>query len=241
MPMKMKTLLKTNWTALFLTGLLVLGAGAADIPSYPQADWEVLFDGEKVSGLRGYRRTEFPWNCWKIEDGVLKTVPGKKDRVDLVTIRQYEDFQLEFEWAAKGSSNGGVFYHAQETTGPIWHTAPEYQLLDDGGHHDGKNPKTSAGALYAMKAPNIDKILAPLQSFNRSKIVCNKGHVEHWLNGMLVVEYDWDGEEVRELIQTSKFKDKPKFMQFGKGHVGFQHHGEEIWLRNIRITVLKGS
>ncbi len=225
-----------------LLGLMFVGTAsvqsAVTIPPYPQANWEVLFDGKEIKGMRGYRRTDIPYNCWKVEDGMLKTVPGAKDRADLITVKQYKDFQLEFEWAVLGSSNGGVFYRGQETKGPIWHTAPEYQLLDDGGHGDGRFPNKSAGALYAMIEANNDKTVRPLKQFNKTKIVCKDNKVEHWLNGMMVVSYTWGSDEAKELIAKSKFKDKEQFMQFEKGHIGFQHHGEEIWLKNIRITEL---
>ncbi|MEY2410333.1 MAG: hypothetical protein QOF48_3003 [Verrucomicrobiota bacterium] len=199
-------------------------------------EWITLFDGKPTTQLRGYRMKEFPTNNWVIEDGALKTVPGKA--VDLVSVDKFENFELEFEWKVAPGGNSGVMYHVAETGSAPYNTGPEYQVLDDDKHGDGKNPLTSAGSLYALIAPNKSKSLKPVGEFNSTRIVFNKGHVEHWLNGKKVVEYQWGSDEVKALVAKSKFAGMKDFMSQNEGYVDFQHHGQEAWFRNIRIRKL---
>ncbi len=200
------------------------------------AGWTVLFDGTSTDAFRGYKAEAYPGDKWKVEDGTLHVLPGKG--TDLMTKEQYENFELELEWKTSPGGNSGVIYRVQETAGPAWHTGPEMQVLDDTGHGDGKKPLTSAGALYAMIAPNAEKVLKPVGEFNSAKLIVNKNHVEHWLNGKKVVEYTWGSPEIAALIQQSKFKALPEFMKHNQGYIVFQHHGQEVWFRNIRIKKL---
>jgi hypothetical protein len=155
-----------------------------------------------------------------------------------MTRQMYSNFELEFEWAVTKGGNGGVMYHVAETGAEAWNTGPEYQVLDDANHADGKNLKTSAGALYALIAPGPEKTTLPVGQFNQARIVVDKGRVEHWLNGHKIVEYRWDSPEVRSLIAQSKFAPLPQFMKANHGYLVFQHHGEEVWYRKIRVRRL---
>jgi len=187
--------------------------------------------------LRGYNMKTFPADKWILDGGALKTVPGKA--TDLITKEKYKDFELELEWKVAPGGNSGVMYRVAELEkGASWFTGPEMQILDDDKHGDGKNPKTSAGALYALIAPNAKKKLKPVGEFNQAKIVFKDNHVEHWLNGEKIVEYTWGSDEVSALVKKSKFADKPRFMKEGEGHIVFQHHGQEFWLRNVRVRSL---
>ena len=224
--MKLQNLLLVSTLAGFLGSAL----------SAPAADWIVLFDGKPTDKLRGYKMKEFPSQQWVIEDGALKTVPGKS--VDLISVDKFEDFELEFEWKVAPGGNSGVMYRVAETGPAPYLTGPEYQVLDDSKHPDGKNPKTSAGSLYALIAPPADKKMKPVGEFNSSRIVFKKGKVEHWLNGAKTVEYEWGSEEVKGLIAKSKFASMKEFMTLKEGHVDFQHHGQEAWFRNMRIRRL---
>lgn len=222
-----------------LQNLLLVSTLAACLVSAstaPAADWIVLFDGKPTDKLRGYKMKEFPSQYWVIEDGALKTVPGKS--VDLISVDQFEDFELEFEWKVAPGGNSGVMYRVAETGSAPYQTGPEYQVLDDSKHPDGQNPKTSAGSLYALIAPPADKKLKPVGEFNQSRIVFKKGKVEHWLNGAKTVEYEWGSEELKGLVAKSKFASMKEFMTRKEGHVDFQHHGQEAWFRNMRIRRL---
>jgi hypothetical protein len=108
------------------------------------------------------------------------------------------------------------------------------QVLDDTKHPDGKNPTTSAGSLFALIAPS-KKTLRPVGEFNRARVVVNNGHVEHWLNGNKVLEYDLGSEMLRTLISQSKFKNYSQFARISEGHIALQYHGDDVWYRNIRV------
>lgn len=223
-----------------LASLALVGCATHDhhkSSSPGKSKWIVLFDGKNTDNLRGYRQAAFPAQGWAVVDGTLKTVP-KQPRVDLVSRERFKDFEWEFEWKVSPGGNSGVFYGVQETDGPAYSTGPEYQVLDDSKHRDGANPLTSAGSLYALIAPNASKTLKPVGEFNKSRIVSKNGHIEHWLNGAKVVEYNWNSPEVKSLVKNSKFNTMPRFMENLEGHVALQHHGEEVWFRNIRIRRL---
>ena len=111
------------------------------------------------------------------------------------------------------------------------------QVLDDDKHPDGKNPKTSAGALYGLIAPT-NKTLKPVGDYNKVRLIVRNGHVQHWLNGKIVVEYDLGSDTLKELIAESKFKEYPHFAQNRKGHIALQYHGDGVWYRNVRIRAL---
>jgi hypothetical protein len=202
----------------------------------PTGEWRILFDGVGTDALRGYGMDGFPADRWVVEDGELRTVPGSG--IDLVTGETFGDFELEFEWRVAPGGNSGVMYRVVETAEPAWTTGPEYQVLDDALHPDGRNPTTSAAALYDLIAPATNKRLEPVGSFNSGRIVVRDGRVEHWLNGERVVSYDWGDSAVRELVAASKFAGLEGFMAADSGHVVFQHHGEEAAFRAIRIRPL---
>jgi hypothetical protein len=199
--------------------------------------WEVLVGADGVRGLRAYGGTGFPDDRWSFEDGVLSTIPGSA--VDLVTEAAYADFELEFAWRVSDGGNSGVMYRVVESADPPWTSGPEYQVLDDAGHPDGADPTTSAAAAYDLIAPGPSKALRPVGEFNTGRIVVRDGAVEHWLNGELVVAYDWRGPDVLELVAASKFGGYPAFMAADDGRVVLQHHGELAAFRDVRIRRLE--
>jgi len=206
-------------------------------PASPDAaGWIDLFDGQATHGLRAYGGDAFPSDRWQIVDGALRTIPGPG--VDLVTDALFEDFELEFSWAVSPGGNSGVMIGVQEGDEPAWASGPEYQLLDDAGHPDGQDPRTSAASLYALTAAASDKRLAPVGELNRSRIVARDGHVEHWLDDELVLAYDWDDPALRATITASKFAALPMFMASRSGRIALQHHGEEVWFGPVRIRAL---
>ena len=145
------------------------------------SNWTVLFDGEKVNGLRGYRQTALP-DSWEIVDGTLKTKP--EHGVDLISEDIYKNFELELEWKVPIGGNSGIFYYATEEGDYIWQSAPEMQVLDNDLHTDGKNTLTSAGSLYAMIAPS-NAVVKPVGKFNKVRIKvfvqggsCNAGTIK---------------------------------------------------------------
>jgi hypothetical protein len=198
--------------------------------------WKVLFNGKDIGAWRGYQRDSFPSKEWVIDNGALKTVVGSQ--CDLITKEKYKNFELALEWKVTPRGNSGIMYNVTEDVGKYpWLSGPEMQILDDNEHPDGKNPKTTAGALYALIAPT-NKVLLPVGQFNKASLIVNNNHVEHWLNGKKIVEYELGSDTLNKLIAESKFKEMPRFAKEREGHIVLQHHGEEVWYRNIRIRVL---
>ena len=205
-------------------------------PTAAQSKWKVLFDGKSTDAWRGFKRDAFPAKGWVVENGALKTIVGG-EHVDLITKDKYQNFELELEWRVAPGGNSGVIYLVSEDFDQTWKTGPEMQVLDDQGHKDGKNPLTSAGALYALIAP-ANKTLRPAGKWNRARLIVNNNHVEHWLNGKKIVEYELGSDRLKQLIAESKFKEFPRFAENREGHVALQHHGEEAWYRKVRIREL---
>jgi len=198
------------------------------------AEWVVLFDGKIVKGLRAYKQSGFP-DTWEIVDGTLKTIPGHG--VDLISEEVYKNFELELEWKVPEGGNSGIFYFATEEGDYIWQSAPEMQVLDDEKHTDGENTLTSAGSLYAMIAPSA-RVVKPVGSFNQVQIKVKDNHVEHWLNGIKIVEYIYGSDMMWDLVAKSKFSTMPQFAKASEGHIGLQGDHGVIWYKNIRIRRL---
>lgn len=209
----------------------------------PKSQWTYLFDGKSVDKLRGYKMAAFPTEAWKIEDGALVAQTGVPN-VDLVTKESYKNFELTLDWKVSIAGNSGVFYYMNEEAdqqsgngnSPNWLDNFEMQLLDDINFND-KAPIRSAGSLYDLIVP-VNKQLKPVGEYNESRLIVNNNHVEHWLNGTKVVEYQIGSPELNELISKSKFKNNPKFAKSTDGLIMLQHHGQKVWLKNVRVRRL---
>jgi hypothetical protein len=201
------------------------------------AEWQTLFDGTSTSNLRGFKSTEFPAKGWAVEKDTLRCI-ARGGGGDLVSRETYTDFELRFDWKVSAGANSGVMYRVAESATAPYETGPEYQVTDDAKHPDGKNPKTSAAALYALIACNSTKALKPVGQWNKARIVVKGNHVEHWLNKAKVVEYDLNSPELTKLIADSKFKSWPGFAKQPSGHICFQDHGDDVWFRKIKIRKL---
>ena len=200
------------------------------------SDWQILFDGKIVKGLRGYKQKDFPNGKWIIEDGALKTVPGYNG-IDLISKDMFTDFELELEWKVAPGGNSGIFYFATEEGDYIWQSAPEMQVLDNDVHVDGRNKLTSAGALYAMIEPSSD-VTKPVGEYNKVRIIVQDKNVEHWLNGEKILEYTYQSDKMWDLVKNSKFNSMPPFAKVETGHIGLQGDHGEVWYKNIRIRKL---
>ena len=199
-------------------------------------DWQILFDGRIVKGLRGYKQKDFPNGKWIIEDGALKTVPGYNG-TDLISKDMFTNFELELEWKVAPGGNSGIFYFATEEGDYIWQSAPEMQVLDNDVHVDGKNKLTSAGALYAMIEPSSD-VTKPVGEYNKVRIIVQDKNVEHWLNEEKILEYTYQSDKMWDLVKNSKFNSMPPFAKAKTGHIGLQGDHGEVWYKNIRIRKL---
>lgn len=199
--------------------------------------WRPLFDGQTTNGWRRYRGTGMHPQ-WSAANGEL-TVAGKGgDAGDIVTVDQFGDFELELEWKVGRAGNSGIFYRASETAERIYETAPEMQVLDDAHHPDGKDSTRTAGSNYGLYAPPKG-VVKPAGEWNLARIVARGNHVEHWLNGQKVVEYELGSPDWTAKVKASKFNDWPGYGKNARGHIGLQDHGDTVSFRNIRIRELR--
>jgi hypothetical protein len=202
-------------------------------PDERAAGWRSLFDGATTEGWRGFKRADVP-DGWRVVDGTLTRV-GRGG--DLITKDQFANFELALEWKVQPRGNSGVFYRVTEEGDETYHTGPEMQVLDDAGHADGKSRLTSAGALYGLY-PAPAGVAKPAGEWNAVRIVANGAHVEHWLNGVKVVDAELWSPEWERLVAASKFREWPTFGRARRGHIALQDHGDWVAYRNIKIKVL---
>lgn len=202
-----------------------------------KAGWELLFNGKNLDGWKIFQGGEV--KGWKVIDGVLNNSGiGSDHGGDIITVKQFADFELYLEWKIAPKSNSGVFYRVQEgDTKKIYETAPEYQLLDDKGWPTKLDDSQYSGANYAMHTPKGAEVNA-IDKWNTTRIVVDGGKVQHFLNGKKVVEYELWTEEWKELKNNCKWKDKPLYGMSKKGHIGLQDHGGLTQFRNIKIRKL---
>lgn len=207
------------------------------------AEWIDLFDGESLTGWHGYNKTE-PVNNWEVQDGAL-TCTGKGNKEDfggdLVSDREFGNFELEWEWKIAKEGNSGVMYHVVEDAKykAPYETGPEYQMIDDEGFPEKIEDWQKTGANYAMNpADGSQKEVKPIGEWNTSKIIYNNGHVEHWLNSKKVVDFEEGTEEWEKEKSVGKWKDFPDYKITNQGKIALQDHGDSAWFRNIRIKEL---
>lgn len=222
---------------LFFSGFLTIACKAQ------KGNWIILFDGHSTDQLRGYKLSGFPGQAWKVENNALVAQTGVPN-IDLVTKDEYKDFELVFEWAVSPAGNSGVFFHVKETlshesgngNSPNWLDNFEMQILDD-IHFNDTAAIRSAGSLYDLIPPQ-HKQLKPVGEYNEARLIVKGNHVEHWLNGYKVVEYEMGSPEMTKLLAESKFKNNPGYGKSENGLIMFQHHGQKVWLRKIKVRRL---
>ena len=203
-----------------------------------KAGWKLLFDGKTTDQWRAYKGTEVPMN-WTIVDGAI-TLTTPRRAVDIISKEQFADFEFSFDWQlapAPPAGNSGVMFYVTEEGDATYYSGPEYQLLDNATHADGKNPLTSAGSCYALYAPTRDAS-RPIGEWNSSRILMDKGKGEHWLNGEKVVQYDMNSDEWKAKVLGSKFKEWPIFGVARRGHLAIQQHGARVAFKNLKIREL---
>jgi hypothetical protein len=231
---------RTVGEAALLAGVWLLagaagGAGAASAQAAPPtAKWHTLFDGKMLDAFRGWRSPGMP-EGWHVVDG---TLVKEGDVDDLVTKEQFGNFELEVDWKIGKAGNSGVFYRATREYDHIYWSGPEYQLLDDANAPDGRSRLTAAAAAYGLYGPPAG-VVKPFGEWNKTRILVNGDHVEHWLNGQKVVEYDFNSPDWKAKVAASKFSKYPNYGLARKGYIGIQgDHPGSLELRHIRIREL---
>jgi hypothetical protein len=200
-----------------------------------QQGWHLLFDGKSTTGWHTYLKPEAS-AAWKAQDGVLQLDPKAPDQVDLVTDKEYENYELSVDWKISPEGNSGIIFgvHEDPALGQTYLSGIEMQVLDNEKAEDNKKANHLAGSLYDMKAPSAS-VAKPAGEWNVAKISKKDGHLIFWLNGKEIINVQMGSAEWQELINSSKFKTWKDFAKYPKGKIALQDHGHEVAFRNIKI------
>lgn len=194
-----------------------------------------LFNGKNLDGWRFYKNKEN--NSWEITtDGLLhcKGFDGNEKRANLITVNQYENFELNWEWKIASQGNSGVMFRVTEEFEEPYLSGPEYQLLDDIGYPGKVEDIHKTASDYDMYIRSASQPKS-VGEWNTSKIIVNGNHVEYWLNGTRAVEYELGSEDWKKRKAASKWNEARGYGAAKKGHICLQDHGGEVWFRNIVI------
>lgn len=208
--------------------------------------WELLFDGVSTKGWRGAYKESFPEKGWEVKDGLLSVLPaeGKESTNggDIVTLKEYENFELTFQFKLTEGANSGVKYYVTEKENNQGSAIGlEFQILDDARHPDakmGRDGNRTLSSLYDLIPAAKNKRPNAIGEWNNGRIISKNNHVEHWLNGFKVVEYERGSKEFRDIVAQSKYKIWPNFGEAQKGRILLQDHGDKVSFRNIKIKNL---
>ena len=218
------------YIALALATCAIAPLVAADQGSAP-GPWRSLLEDHSAPAWRGWKEQGLPAG-WRVEGGVLSK-DGKVD--DLVTQDAFGNFELELEWKIGKAGNSGIFYRGTREYDHIYWSAPEYQLLDDANTEDGKSRLTAAGSDFALYGGPAGVVL-PFDQWNKTRLIVKGNHVEHWLNGKKVVEYDFKSADWKSRVAASKFASYPNYGLAPAGLIGIQgDHPGALAIRGMRI------
>lgn len=216
-----------------------------------QNGWILLFDGESLDQWRGANQDAFPERGWHTEDGLLVVEEARGEESgnggDIVTKEEFTNFEFSLDFKITEGANSGIKYYVTEQYGSDKSAIGlEYQVLDDDVHPDAKKGNNGGGtrtvaSLYDLIAAPTSKPINAVGEWNHARIVSKDGHVEHWLNGEKVLEYDRFSEPFLEKVQNSKYKDWEDFGVWEKGHILLQDHGNEVYYKNIKVRELPAS
>lgn len=204
-----------------------------------QQGWKLLFDGKTKNGWRYYQNKAS--QSWEVSNGTLHSKGSAANygsiNADLMTRDQYDNFELSIDYKISAKGNSGILYLVTEDYESSYLSGPEYQIIDDINFPEKLEDWQKTGANYAMNtAPTAEP--KPAGEWNHARIIVNKGHVEHWLNGKKVVEYEIGSEEWKKNKMNGKFKDAAGYGVAKKGYIALQDHGSEAWFKNIKIRRL---
>jgi len=201
--------------------------------------WQLLFDGKTLDGWKTFKNKP---GSWKVNDGMLCSASADAGNADLLTNGVYENFELDIDWKLSPQGNSGILYLVNEDYDQTFLSGPEYQLIDDDNFPEKIENWQKTGANYAMNPPAVKAAKKPGE-WNTTKIIVNKGHVEHWLNGKKVVEYTLWSDEWKKAKAAGKWKDAAGYAASKSGHIALQSSHSQvetsgICFRNIKIRQL---
>lgn len=241
--MKFNTLITACLSILVLGN--TLSCSSAEKKEAPE--WISLFDGESFEGWKEYN-SETINPKWQVEDGmIIVSKEGNAIRKNtgfgrsIITTLTFSNFELQLDYKMSPGGNSGILYHVVEDTAyeSDYFTGPEFQLLDDADSPTESLPHRMTAANYDMFAPDTTvKTLNPPGEWNSVKLIYNNGHVEHWLNGTKVLEFEEGSDAWNEARANSKWINYPDWATFKEGHIGLQDHGDFVAFKNIRIRKL---
>lgn len=213
--------------------------------------WKLLWDGETTNGWRGAKLETFPENGWKIENGELTVLASgggeSKAGGDIVTEQLYGDFELTVDFKVSPGGNSGIKYYVDSNLnkGEGSSIGLEYQILDDALHPDAKlgshEGSRTVSSLYDLIQANIEKPIKPIGEWNTAYIISKENHVEHWLNGIKVLEYERKSDTYRKLVSESKYVKWPNFGELDKGQILLQDHGDLVSFKNVKIHPINNT
>ena len=217
------------------------------------AGWRLLFDGKTFDGWKALGRESIPTDLWeidqeaihKINTGHVASLPDGRpaEGGDLMTVERFKDYELYFEWRVEPGGNTGLKYNVSEEISlknGVSALGFEYQLGHD-GNDPNSNRKAShrVGALYDLFPTNTNVAINPIDQFNKSRLLVNGNHVEHWLNGEKILEFEFGSSELNSAYKVSKFNKIKDFHKKRDGHLVLQNHKDDAWFRNIKIREIR--
>lgn len=238
---------------------LLAATVAATLNASAQSGWVDLFNGTNFAGWQSPRSQAIPTQSWKIEQGILKvTGHGNAEAQsggDIITTKQYANFELTAEFQITPGANSGIKIFVQPNISPVDKVTGkptgkgsaiglEFQILDDERHPDAKlghNGDRRLGSLYDLIPAPTNKVVHPVGEWNQMRILSRGKHVEFWLNGSLTVQFERGSAAFREAVAASKFKNIPDFGEWQEGHILLQEHGSDVAFRNIKLRELSAQ
>ena len=206
---------------------ILLALGAALLLS---AEPTSLFDGKTLTGWTTPAGKPVTMG-WEVQDGTLHRASRGGD---IVSEKDYANFDLSFEWKIAPGVNSGLKYHygkyGTKTIGI------EYQLVDASGKADNQG-KHAVGSIYDLFAADPKVPSKPAGEWNTSRIVVNGAKITHYLNGKVTATVTQGSDEWKAALAKSKFNDSADFGT-KPGKILLQDHGGEVWFRNLKLTEL---
>lgn len=213
-----------------------------------QEGWKLLWDGITTKGWKGAKLDEFPVQGWLIKNGILSVLSSGGAEAtaggDIVTEESYSNFEFKVDFKLTPGANSGIKYYVDTdiNKGAGSSIGLEYQILDDDLHPDAKlgnhEGSRTVSSLYDLIKADTNKPIKPIGEWNTAHIISNNNHVEHWLNGVKVLEYERGDANFLKLVSESKYKKWPNFGTLKEGRILLQDHGDKVSFRNIKIKSL---